>query len=172
MRDKTIRKFSRRDLFRGFISHVRGQDVEDESSGVDPDALEADKLLKEKKYQEAADLYCACLDQEPAHVEALRRLGYCRLRQGRLAEARQIWETLFEIKPGDNFAVLYSGLSHVMENNVDAAVKVWKSFFNIKQPHIQREINLILALHERGDELDAAETVKSVEEAIVRQKMK
>ena len=172
MRDKAIRKFSRRDLFRGFISHVRGQDLVDESSGIDPDVLEADKLLKEKKYQEAAELYSVCLDQEPAHVEALRKLGYCRLRQGRFGEARQTWEKLFSIKPGDHFAVLYSGLSHAMENNIDDAVKAWKSFFNIKQPHIQREINLILALHERGDELDPAETVKSVEEAIARQKMK
>ncbi|MFO7727611.1 MAG: tetratricopeptide repeat protein [Desulfonatronovibrio sp.] len=172
MHEKKINRFSRRDLFKGFMRHVRGQDMEEEGSGLSPEVCRADQLLREKQYREAADIFAVCLQEEPGHVEALRKLGYCQLKLDQLAQARQTWEKLTTIKPGDHFAVLYTGLSHAMENDADRAVAVWKKYFNIKQPFIQREINLILALHERGDALDPAQMVKSVEEAIAAQKKK
>ncbi len=166
MYGKKISKYSRRDLFRGFLRQVRGQDTEHEASGFDPDVLRADRLLRENNYQEAANLYAFCLKKEPDHSEAWQRLGYCRLKLNQTSGARQAWEELSRIRPGDHFAALYTGLSYAMDGNIQKAVDAWKSYFNIKQPLIQREINLILALHERGDRLEPAEVTKSVKEAI------
>lgn len=163
-------RFSRRDLFKGFMRHVRGRWEEDQGSGLDPEAVRCDGLLKEKKYQEAARCFEACLENEPEHVEALQKLGYCLMKQGDTGRARQIWARLLGFKPGDQFALLYTGLSLAMEGQAQEAVQVWKKYFNISQPHIQREINLILALYERGEELDARDMVSSMEEAIARQK--
>ncbi len=154
----------------GFMSRVRGQAMEDQASGIDPEVFEADRLLREKRYAEAAESFAACLKKEPAHEEALRKLGYCKLKLKETREAREVWERLMQLRPRDHFAVLYTGLSHAMDRDVHQAVQIWKSYFNIKQPHIQREINLILALHEKGDELDPVELVDSVEQAIARQK--
>ncbi len=144
--------------------------MEHSASGVDPQVLEADMLLRKNKFQEAAKAYAACLEKEPGHAEALRRLGFCRLKLNQTSEARMAWDELNRIRPGDHFAALYTGLSYAMDNNVPKAIDAWKSYFNIRQPLIQREINLILALHERGDQLDPAGLVKSVQEAIFAQK--
>jgi len=143
--------------------------MEDESSGFDPDVVKADRLLRAEKYQEAAKLYTACLEKEPDHAEAWRKLGYCRLKLSQTSGARQAWEELSRIRPGDHFAALYTGLTYAMDSNIIKAIETWKTYFNIKQPLIQREINLILALYERGDRLEPAELVKSVEKAIVAQ---
>jgi tetratricopeptide (TPR) repeat protein len=151
------------------MGHARRQGMENETSGLHPQIIEADRLLRAKNYQEAAKLYAACQENEPGHAEALKKLGFCLLKMNKTAEARQAWDTLHKIKPGDHFAALYTGLSHAMDDNVQEAVSAWKSYFNIKHPLIQREINLILALHERGDQLDPADLVKSVEEAIAAQ---
>lgn len=152
------------------MRHVHGQGMEEESSGLDPDVFEADKLLKDKKYEDAAKAFEACLKNEPSHEEALRKLGYCRLKLNQTEAAREAWQRLMKIRPSDSFSVLYTGLSHALDGNSLEAVAAWKKYFNIKQPHIQREINLILALHERGEEIDPSEMVKSVQEAISRQK--
>ncbi|WP_045215068.1 tetratricopeptide repeat protein [Desulfonatronovibrio magnus] len=170
MQAKKLNKFSRRDLFRGFMRHVRGQDMEEESSGFDPDIVQADRLLREKDYELAAQSYEACLLKEPLHQEALRKLGFCRLRLGDSHEARKVWERLLTIKPGDDYAVLYTGLSHAIDGDIQAAAAAWRKYFNIKTPHIQREINLTLALVERGDDLEPQEVVRSIEQAIASQK--
>jgi tetratricopeptide (TPR) repeat protein len=151
------------------MGHDRRQGMENETSGLHPQIIKADWLLREEKYHEAAELYASCLKKEPGHTEALRKLGFCRLKLNQTQEARQAWDKLNQIRPGDHFVALYTGLSHAMDNNVQKAINSWKSYFNIKQPLIQREINLIMALHERGDHLDPAEVVKSVEEAMAAQ---
>lgn len=170
MYGKKISKYSRRDLFRGLARHVRGHDKEDAASGLSPEVFEADALLRKDKYAEAARLYNACLEREPDHAEAWQRLGYCRIKLGRTREARKALEQVNRLKPGNDFAALYTGLAHAMEGNAEKAIDSWKSYFDIKQPLIQREINLILALHERGDKLDPASLVKSVQEAVEAQK--
>lgn len=151
------------------ISSIRGREPEREASGIDPQVLRADRLLRENKCQEAAKLYQICLDNEPDHAEVLRKLGYCRVKLKQTSGAREILHRLDKIRPGDDFAALYTGLSYAMDNNIPRAIEAWRSYSNLKKPLIQREINLILALHERGDELEASQLVKSVEKAIADQ---
>jgi tetratricopeptide (TPR) repeat protein len=170
MYEKKISKYSRRDLFRGVVRHVRGRGREDEASGLSPEVFEADALLRKDKYAEAARLYSACVEREPDHAEAWQRLGYCRFKLGLTRDARQALEQLNRIKPGNDFAALYTGLAHAMDGNTEKAIDSWKSYFDISQPLIQREINLILALHERGDKLDPAQLAKSVQDAVETQK--
>ncbi|MFW5730649.1 MAG: tetratricopeptide repeat protein [Desulfonatronovibrionaceae bacterium] len=170
MADIKRSRFSRRDLFKGFMRHVRGRWEEDQASGLDPEVVRGDSLLREKKYSEAAKCFEACLDNEPEHVEALQKMGYCLMKQGDTRRARQIWARLLSFRPGDQFSILYTGLCLAREGQAEEAVRVWKKYFNISHPHIQREINLILAHHERGVDLDPGEMVRTMEEAIARQK--
>ncbi len=170
MYEKKNSKYSRRDLFRGFLRNVRGQSMENEPSGLDPQVFRADRLLREEKYTEAAKLYASCLEKEPDHAEAWRKLGFCRLKLNQTSGARQAFEELNRIRPGDHFAALYTGLAYAMDSNLKKAMETWKTYFNLKQPLIQREINLTLALYERGDQMEASKVVKSVQKAIEAQR--
>ena len=165
------RKLSRRDLFRGLFQKVQGGDsLEKKSSGVDPDMVYADRLLREGQYDKAAHLYSRMLKKEPRHLEAMRNMGYCHFMLGNYTGARQAWEKLLGFRPRDNFALLYTGLACARQGDAQGAMESWQLYYDIRKPLVQREINLILARQERGEELDAREMADSVQEALEKQK--
>ncbi|WP_291318319.1 tetratricopeptide repeat protein [Desulfonatronospira sp.] len=166
------RKISRRDLFQGLFQKVRGDSLEKKSSGVDPDMVYADRLLREGQYDKAAHLYSRRLKKEPRHLEAMPNLGYCHFMQGDYAGARQSWEKLLGFRPRDNFALLYTGLACARLGDDQGALENWKLYYDIRKPMVQREINLILARQERGDELNAREMADLVQEALEKQEKK
>jgi len=166
-KNKQKEKVSRRDLFRSLFRGIKGgESLKQESSGMDPDMVYADKLLKKGDYQGAEHYYARRLEKEPMHVEAMRNLGYCLFKMGELDRARKSWESLLSLRPRDNHALLYVGLIHAYQGSTKQAVDTWKLYFNIRKPLVQREINLILARHERGDELDPEKIASQVAEAI------
>ena len=64
--------------------------------GADLNAVldEADRLLKEEDYGEAADLYSSVLNQEPGSVDALAGIGYCYFAIGEHDKARDLVATI------------------------------------------------------------------------------
>ncbi|WP_291323542.1 tetratricopeptide repeat protein [Desulfonatronospira sp.] len=164
------RKLSRRDLFRGIFRQGRGDAEEKEATGVDPDMVYADRLLRDGRYDKAAHLYSRMLQKEPRHLEAMRNMGYCLFMQGDYAGARQAWEKLLSFRPRDNFALLYTGLACAHLGNGKKALENWNLFFDIRKPIVQREINLILARQERGESLEAEEMAAMVQKAMDKQK--
>ncbi|MBT8763811.1 tetratricopeptide repeat protein [Desulfohalobiaceae bacterium Ax17] len=165
------KKVSRRGFLRGVIKRIKFEHLEDDqASGLSPELIEADQALKQCDYVRAAKLYSQYLEKEPDHLEALQKAGYCYFRLNEMSTARNFWHKVLEIRPKDNFAVLHMGLSFAREGNLKDAVKMWKSYFNINQPLIQREINVTLALYEAGENLDPQEVASSLEKAIEKQK--
>ncbi len=163
------KKLSRRELFRNLFS-IRSESLEGEVSGIDPDMIYADRLMKKRDYQRALEYYTLRLEKEPGHLEAMRNLGYCRFKLGEPEKAIEAFEKVLSLRPGDNVALLYLGLINAYRGNGEEAVRHWKSYFNIHKPLIQREINLILARHERGDRLDPQEMADMVARAMEKQK--
>lgn len=168
---KEKQKLSRRDLFKNLFNPFQEEDAPEKgSSGMDPDIIFADKLVRAQNYEQAARVYSECLEREPKHVEAMRNLGFCRYKTGELAQAKRIWENFLSYRPRDNFVLLYMGLIHAHQGDLESALSTWRSYFNTHKPVVQRQINLILAKYDRGDELDVREVHRLVEEAIEKQK--
>ncbi len=163
------KKLSRRELFRNLFS-VRGESLEGETSGIDPDMVYADRLMKNRDYQKALEHYTRRLRKEPGHLEAMRNLGYCRFKLGQPEKAVNAFEKVLSLRPDDNIALLYLGLINAYQGDGEKAVKYWKSYFNIHKPLIQREVNIILARHKRGDRPDPQEMADMVARAMERQK--
>ena len=171
MRMKKQNKLSRRSFLRGIVKRMKFEHLEEEQiSGIDPQLASADQALKQGEYASAARLYANHLEKEPTHLEALQKAGYSHYRLGEMDRAREYWSRVLEIRPKNNFAVLYTGLSFAQEGNLQEAIQVWQSYFNINQPLIQREINVVLALYEAGEPLDAIKVAEDIEKAIQRQK--
>lgn len=163
-------KMSRRDFFKGMAQKIKLTNwKEDNISGLHPVLREADEHLKNENYKEAREDYEKFLQEEPGHIEALKMAGFCCLRQEDLGEALNYWNKAEQIRP-DDFCTLYKGIAFARQGSLQDAVHVWKSYFNIKKPLIQREINVTLALVENGEELDPLEVASNIEKAISLQK--
>lgn len=164
--DRKSDKLSRRGLFQRLVGQGDSLDPVFASAGFDPQIRRADDSLKAGEYRSAIALYERAIQQEPAHLQAREKLGYCYLKIGHTARARDVWQALLELAPDNDFALLYSGLSEAMDGSVDRALEVWKGYRNYKQVHIQRELNVLRFLYERGEELSADEVVQRIEAAI------
>jgi len=163
-------KMSRRDFFKGMAQKIRLANwQEDNISGLHPVLREADEYLKNENYEEARKNYEEFLQEEPGHIEALKMAGFCCLHQENFEEALNYWDKVEQIRP-DDFCTLYKGIAFARQGSLQDAIYVWKSYFNIKKPLIQREINVTLALVENGEELDPLEVAENIEKAISLQK--
>ncbi len=164
-------KINRREFFKGMAQKMKLREWrEGDISGVHPTLRKADNSLKAGDYSQAQKYYEKFLQEEPRHLEALRLAGYCCFRLQDIDTAREYWTSVEEIRPKDNFCSLYNGLAHARQGSMEKALECWRTYFNIHKPHIQREINVTLALAENGEDLDPQEVADSIEEAINRQK--
>ncbi|HCO11985.1 MAG TPA: hypothetical protein DIT19_01995, partial [Desulfonauticus sp.] len=77
---------------------------------------------------------------------------------------------VMEVRPKENFCLLYLGLGWAKQGNLEQAVSYWKSYFNIQKPLVQRTINSVVALFEAKEDQDPLKVAKEVEEAILEQK--
>jgi len=65
--------------------------------------------------------------------------------------------------------LLYLGLAHALREEPGRAVEVWRGYFNVDRPLIQRAVNLQIALYDSGVATSAREMAESVLEAIREQ---
>ena len=153
----------------GAVRRLRGDQWNEAPSGVEPLAVEADRLLREENFIEAIAKYREVLDGEPLHIEALRKSGYCHYRLGEMDPARELFEEVMRHRPRDPFCLLYTGLSFAKEGELEWAMSAWKGYFNLEQHLVQRAINLHLALYEDDEELDPVAVAGEIEKAIEEQ---
>ena len=163
------KKMSRRDLLMGAVRRIRGDQWNEAPSGVEPLAVEADRLLREGEIEAAVAKYREVLDGEPLHFEARRKTGYCRYMLGEMEAAREAFEEVMHHRPRDPFCLLYLGLSHAKEGNLEWAMSAWRGYFNLEQHLVQRAVNVHMALYEDGEELDALTVAGAIETAIEEQ---
>ncbi len=164
----TKRRLSRRDLLRRLVGET-GQRPGASVSGFDTLTRRADQLARDQQYDAASELYQRIIDREPIHPEAWRCKGWCLMRLGRHAEAREAWRTLLRSGPGDGHAVLYTGMSHALEGDIESALEVWRTYRDYNTVLIMREINLILHAASEGEPLEGESLACRIEDAIRRQ---
>ncbi len=166
----TTRRFSRRNLLR----RLGGQKEDRPGAsalGFDTLARQADRLVREQQYEQALLLYRRMIEREPSHREAWRYKGWCLLKLGRPVEAREALEKLLNSNPDDGHALLYTGISHALENNIEAALEVWRRYRDYSRVLIVREINLILFEADQEEPLEGEALARRIEDAIRRQEL-
>lgn len=161
---------SRRQLLFGGLGRIKDKVAPDKPLHMDADLNEGDRLLAAREYPGAAACYRKCLARSPENPVARGRLGYCRMREGRLDDAVRELGQVLEKNPKDNFARLYLGLAQAMRGDLTAAADAWREYFNPSQLTLQREINIQTALMQTDVPPTPEEVVKAVEEAIEEQK--
>lgn len=159
-------QLSRRGLFGILGGRKRVQSDATGVSGIDPLAVRADRLFKDRQYAQAEALYAELVEREPEHLEARHRRALCLMHCEHYAEARAVWSQVLEQVPDNPTALLYQGLSHAREGSVDQAVAAWRHYRNYRQIELQREINLIVALADDGRSLDPEDLVDRIETAL------
>ncbi|WP_456324950.1 tetratricopeptide repeat protein [Desulfonauticus submarinus] len=161
-------KVSRRDFLTGFFKKFRSE--ESGFTGLSPILVKADRSLEQGDYRTAIENYEIVLKDEGEDVDILKKCGYAYFRLHEFEQAREYFDKVMDIRPKEQFCLLYKGLSFAYEGNLKQAVEEWKSYFNIQKPIIQRTLNAIIALYEAGEEQDYQEVVQNVEDAILEQR--
>lgn len=178
-RDRKSTSISRRDLLFGGIKKLRREEEwrelrEDQqtknrqAAGV---LEEGNMLLERGDYQGAAEKYRVCLKEDSSFLEAHRRLGYCLYRLEQYIQAKVEFERVLYNRNRDNFSSLYLGLCLARLGKPEKAAEAWKGYFNPEEIHIQREINLQLAMLETGRPPSAKEMAEAVEDAVENRKL-
>ncbi len=162
-------KLSRRELFGRIMGQSRSIARAEQAPDEHPATLRADDLLRAGDYEKASELYARLLMREPDFLQGYRRLGWCYLKLGQTAEARQVLEKLLERQGDDATALLYVGLAHAMDGAPDKAVTVWRCVQDYKRIVVQREVNFIIFQCDGGLLPDAVDLVERIENAIAEQ---
>jgi len=165
----TGKTFSRRDVLFSLLGRWQRSDSPRQPIGFDAQSREIEACLAENDLEEAARLLEEVLAKSPDHIQAMQKLAYCRLKLGRPQEAVDLLRQVRSLKPQDNFAALYLGLSLCRLGSLEEAMKTWQGYFNVDQPVIQRAVNLQLALYEMDGPTSAEDIAAAVEEAIEEQ---
>lgn len=160
---------SRRELFGRLVGRQRSESMAERAPDHHPASLRADELLRAGDFQRAGELYARLVLQAPEFNEAYRRLGWCHLKLGRMGPARQTLEQLLEREPADATALLYVGLSHALEGSAEHALTVWRDVHDYNRIVVQRELNLILFLHDSGETPAADELAERIQRVIEEQ---
>ncbi|MDE2475565.1 MAG: tetratricopeptide repeat protein [Alphaproteobacteria bacterium] len=121
-----------------------------------PESVEkASSLHSEGRLREAEQLYQLVLEADPAHFDALFRLGAIRLRQGRFADARQLLLQAIEMR-GD-FAEVHGLLGSAMTGLRlnEQAISHYEKAIAIKPDYAEAHNNLGYTLHVLGRAKDS-----------------
>jgi tetratricopeptide (TPR) repeat protein len=161
--------YSRRDLLFGILDRFGARETPRERTGFDSLSRDIDDLVRQARYREAIPELRRLLEKSPDHERARKKLGFCHVMAGHLEEGIGILQEMRDNRGRDNFVLLYLGLAHALREDPGRAVEVWRGYFNVDRPLIQRAVNLQIALYDSGVETPAREMAESVLEAIREQ---
>lgn len=88
---------------------------------VNPDYVQAEKLIKEWKYTDAIPLLDKVVAAEPKNADAQNLLGYANRKLNRLSEARLHYGKALEANPEHRGALEYQGELYLMVDDLRAA---------------------------------------------------
>ena len=164
----TRRRLSRRNLLRR-LGGQREDRPGAAAMGFDNLGREADRLIREQQYEQALAVYERMTERDPRHREAWRYKGWCLIKLDRPVEARDALQTLLKSHPDDGFALLYTGMTHAMEGDVELALDIWRQYRDYAKVLIMREINLMLYEADQDEPLEGKDLTRRIEDAIRRQ---
>ena len=164
----TRRRLSRRNLLRR-LGGQREDRPGAAAMGFDNLGREADRLIREQQYEQALAVYERMTERDPRHREAWRYKGWCLINLDRPAEARNALQILLKSHSDDGHALLYTGMTHAMEGDVELALDVWRQYRDYAKVLIMREINLMLDEADQDKPLEGTDLTRRIEDAIRRQ---
>jgi tetratricopeptide (TPR) repeat protein len=141
MTEETPRPLSRRELLFGFANGLR-KNVEAVASAAGVTAAQSDPTTeKTKLFLDTLAKAQGAYDEDdlPTAVRHLRDairidldyaparllLGFCLFRQGAYVQARVEFDRALRLKPEDNIAALYAGLTHARLGRLESAREHW-----------------------------------------------
>lgn len=157
MLSSLVGRFKQRDTFEGH------------STSLSADLSKQKELFQKGEYEQAAIELRQLLNNKPDYLPAQKLFCLCLLKANHFLHAQQVLQEVKSRHSSDSFCPLYQGLIAAKQGELNKAVQIWQDYKNLRQPIIQREINLQLALVEQGMINDPQETVLKVEQAISKQ---
>lgn len=162
------RRLSRRNLLRR-LGGQREDRPGASAMGFDRLGREADRMIRTERYERALALYERMTERDPGQREAWRYKGWCLIKLGRQAEARNALRPLLEAHPDDGPALLYTGIAHALQGEIELALEVWGRYRDYTKVLIMREINLMRYEADQDEPLEGRSMARRIERAIRRQ---
>ncbi len=162
-------RLSRREFLFGFKNRFSQLDVSSNPSPlINKKARDADVLLQQGEFTEAKEILQELVKERSDNLVARQKLAYCLYKIGEIGNAKQEFLKLIQLGVKNNFISLYLGLCFVQEDRLKEAIEVFKGFFDITKPIIQRAINLQIALYD-SNMANKEDMRQCIEEAICEQ---
>ena len=162
---------TRRQMLSSLIGRFRQRDtIESKPASISIDLSRQNDLFQKGEYEQAAIELRKLLNDKPDYIPAQKLFSLCLFKANHFFHAKQVLRDIPKNQGEDSFCFLYLGLIAARQNELNEAVEFWQGYKNLKQPLIQREINLQLALIEQKMLSDPLEAARKVEQAIARQR--
>ncbi|MFW6162300.1 MAG: tetratricopeptide repeat protein [Planctomycetota bacterium] len=122
---------------------------------ADSEMDRADKLMAEKKYAQAIEVWKASLEDRPSDRTTITRIATAQARMGRLDKAQATLEHALERAPDDVVLRHNLGLVHLKAKDFDAALDQFHTILDLQDAHPNAHYYIGLIHEMRGDETTA-----------------
>ena len=161
-------KISRRDFLFGFRKRMLELSFTNKKDLNVEELKKADGFLRSGDFSKAKDILEKVVEDYPEDLVARQKLAYAYYKIGDIKSAKNEFLVLRKKGVKSNFISLYLGLCFAHDGNLKTAINIFKEFFDITKPIIQRAINLQIALFD-SDLATQEDMIKTIENAIKEQ---
>ncbi len=114
-------------------------------------ALEADSLMKQRRYAEAETLLRQALRLRPDDADLLNQLGSALWENGRPAEAEELYQRASRIRPNDAVILNHLGLSRWDQGRPAEAAECYRRALRFDPDLVDAQMNLGVVLSDLGE---------------------
>lgn len=108
--------------------------------------MKADRLLEQKNYTGAIELYKQNAIKNPGDFNARSKLGFAYFKAGMLDNAVDEFNSTLKMEPGDPFSTLYLGATYLKRKQLPQAIAIWERYKDSERPEVEKEIGRQVAL--------------------------
>lgn len=161
---------TRRQMLSSLVGRFKQRDTfERDPASIVIDLSSPNDLFQNGEYEQAAIELRQILNKHPDYLPGQKLFCLCLLKANHFLHAKQVLQEIKKKQGTESFCSLYLGLIAAKQGELQQAVQFWQNYKNLKQPIIQREINLQLALIEQEMTSDTRDIAQKVEQAICKQ---
>jgi len=151
---------------KAFIDKIAAMNPNPPAGDMNDVLDEADRLLKEKDFGGAADLYSSVLAKEPGSVDALAGIGQCYFEVGELDKARELVASIPEEHHGQGaLAALVKSLELADQASDLGDISALASAADADPKNYQARFDYAIALNAHGRREDAVEQLVAIVKA-------
>ncbi|WP_147819961.1 tetratricopeptide repeat protein [Salidesulfovibrio onnuriiensis] len=170
MAKKTKVNASRRNFLFGAVRRLKGEEVGDGPIAATTETIplltRANGHYAAGEYEEATEAYREYLKIEKNDLDVRLQLGKCMYAAGKYAASRVEFKRVLKVREKDSEAIVYLGLTHARNGNLEQAAAAWEDFFDISNVALLRELNLQKGLIETRDAESPELVAEAVEKAL------